>query len=194
MVQEEYLISLFNDIKNNVEFDQDVAAIAKILEVLLHIDKKKSFEYLQEIMNNYNIRQMRQDIDFKSLFVTYPLSIYDVLGIDDFLKFMKSLNKEQKEICYEYFFNTYSEQGIITLFQRVIENNRQNEEKLLIDFIMNNDLEFSNLVYNRTELFRRIIKIHLEYKLIDVSFLMGLCDNLSKKDGAVLKTLLLDIL
>lgn len=194
MVQEEYLISLFNDIKNNVEFDQDVAAIAKILEVLLHINKKKSFEYLQEIINNYDIRKMRLDIDFKPLFVTYPLSIYDVLGIDDFLKFMKSLNKEQKEICYEYFFNTYSEQGITTLFQRVIENNRQNEEKLLIDFIMNNDLEFSNLVYNRTELFRRIIKIHLEYKLIDVSFLMGLCDNLSKKDGAVLKTLLLDIL
>jgi len=193
-VREEDLKILFNNIIDNLELDDDIVAIAKILEVLLHVNKKESFKNFKKVLNKYDIRRLKYDIDFTSLLVLYPIKIEEILGVKSFLDFVSSLNLKQKRLFYEYFFNTYKESGIVLLFKDVIKNNEKENEELLIKFITENDQDFPALIYSRVQLFKWIIKFHLDYNLIDISFLISLCEMTNPKDAAVLKTLLLDIL
>ena len=59
-----YITNLFDNIKNNIEFDSDIIAINTILNTMLKIDLNKSIKSWKYVLKRYNIKLLSKDMDF----------------------------------------------------------------------------------------------------------------------------------
>ncbi|MCI9280789.1 MAG: hypothetical protein HFI49_00815 [Bacilli bacterium] len=185
---------LIDDIKDEIEFDSDVVALKSLLLVLLNYNVKLSFENWKYLILNYDINSMKQDINFLPLIRDYPKMLIKKIGVENFFDFMQEIPFLKTNIIYVTIFNVFSSDCLIyQSLEYYMKNNDNDSELKFIKSILNKSSYFSTLFFNKTEMIKRIIILHIENKSVQLDFLKSLIDKIdSKKEQAVLKALLID--
>lgn len=192
----DYCQQLFDDIKDNIEFDSDIIALESLLSALLKYNQEKSINNWKYIILKYDIRNMNCELDFGPLIKDYPEKMMQKIGIEKFFSYMKNIPSSKLKVVYEAIFNVYSlDCFIYQSLSYYIKMNLKSEERTLIKNVLDRSNSFSKIFFDKTELIKRIIILHIENNNICIDYLkelINIVDN--KKDQAVLKTLLIDYL
>lgn len=194
MDKEKYLINLYEDIEKEIEFDSDIEALVKILEVLYHINGKESFELWRQLIEKHNIKELENDIDLLPLLVTYPMKIIKEKGLEHFFNQMNIISVANQKIIYKELFNIYHENSLLYsyMLHLIIEKKEQEELRTIESIIKHNHL-FSISTFDLFHFLRKIILIHIEQNKISIPLFEKLIDHIhNKKEQAILKTLYID--
>ena len=185
---------LIDDIKDEIEFDSDVVALKSLLLILLKHNIKLSFENWKYLILKYDINSLKHDINFLPIIKDYPKMLIKKIGVENFFDFMQEIPFFKANIIYITLFNVFSSDCLIyQSLDYYIKNNDNDSELDFIKIILNKSSYISTLFFNKTEMIKRIIILHIENKSIQLDFLKTLIDKIdSKKEQAVLKTLLID--
>lgn len=185
---------LIDDIKDEIEFVSDVVALKSLLLILLKHNIKSSFENWKYLILKYDINSLKHDINFLPIIKDYPKMLIKKIGVENFFDFMQEIPFFKANIIYITLFNVFSSDCLIyQSLDYYIKNNDNDSELNFIKSILNKSSYFSTLFFNKTEMIKRIIILHIENKSIQLDFLKTLIDKIdSKKEQAVLKTLLID--
>ena len=92
MNQAHLIEELFNNLKDKIEFDEDVVALFQILKKMLKINKEKSIECWYYIMNHYNLKEMRKEINFNPLTNLYLLEILNTHNLNFLFKLLGNIS------------------------------------------------------------------------------------------------------
>lgn len=185
---------LIDDIKDEIEFDSDVVALKSLLLILLKHNIKLSFENWKYLILKYDINSLKHDINFLPIIKDYPKMLIKKIGVENFFDFMQEIPFFKANIIYITLFNVFSSDCLIyQSLEYYMKNNDNDSELDFIKSILNKSSYFSTLFFNKTEMIKRIIILHIENKSVQLDFLKSLIDKIdSKKEQAVLKTLLID--
>lgn len=194
MKRDKLLENLFNDIKDNIEFDEDVTALATLLNSMLNKNIEISFNSWQYLILKYDINTLIEDINFTPLIKTYTENFLLKVGSKTFFKYMINIPSNKLDLIYKNIFNIYNNDCIVyKMIENYLKSNNLKAEKNFIEDILNNSNSFPKTIYNKTDLIKRIIIIHLNNNNIPEKFLKELINKVeSKKEKAILKTLLID--
>lgn len=192
----DYCQQLIDDIKDDIEFDSDIVALESLLLVLLNYNQSKSFDNWKYIILKYDIINLKGELDFNPIIKNYPEKLLQKVGIEKFFDYMKDISLTKAKIIYEILFNVYNSNCIIYNFlSDYIRKNENNKEKKLIKSVLDKSDLFSKAFFDKTELIKRVIVLHLENNRVCIDYLEELINLVnSKKDQAVLKTLLINYL
>lgn len=189
-----YITNLFNNIKNNIEFDSDIIAINTILNTMLKIDLNKSIKSWKYVLKRYNIKLLSKDMDFTPILKDYPTHLLEEIGLQNFLDLINSFKKEHLEYLHNNLFNIYLEEcGLFTALSKIIITGDKKREREFIDIAIKEYKSYPLGIFDPADFIHRVIIFHLQNNLKDISFLLTLAEiPRSKKDQALLKTLLID--
>lgn len=189
-----YIIDLFNDLKDKIEYDEDVAALFKILKNLLKIDKNLGIQKWIYIIEKYPLKEIKKEIDFTPLTQKFLIELLKYQNLEEILNLLTKLPLENKGIIENEFFNVFNKQsGIYNFFEKVIKNKETSKEIENIKLIKNNAKNYDPLIFDFTTFLKNIILIHIQTNNINIKVLLKISDfSNNKKDKALLKTLFID--
>lgn len=194
MNKHDYIMDLYNDIKDRIELDSDVGALYTILCKLFQMDREESIKCWKYLILKYDIKEMGRDIDFLPLIKDYPIMILENLGLNAFFQEVESISHSKLEYIYQFLFNIYDANSFIyQSLDYYIKRNRYQDEKKLIQIFLEKKKDFFKGIFDQTEFIRRVILLHLKRKNVSLEFINYLIDLIDNaKDKAVLKTLIID--
>lgn len=194
MNKHDYIMNLYNDIKDNVELDSDVVALYTILCRLFQIDLEESISCWKYLILKYDIKEKGRDIDFLPLIKDYPIKILEKLGLSCFFQKTDGIPQSKLEYIYQFLFNIYDANSFIyQSLDYYIKRSRYQDEKKLIQIFLEKKKDFFKGIFDQTEFIRRVILLHLKRKNVSLEFINYLIDLIDNaKDKAVLKTLIID--
>lgn len=196
MTKSDFCQHLIDDIKDEVDFDSDVEALAALLVILLEYNVKKSFDNWKYLVLKYDFDSLNKDIDFIPLKKDYPEKLIQKVGIESFFNYMKDIPTSKAIMIYNAIFNIYcSDCFIYQSLNYYIKMNDNNSEVVLIKNILDKSKLVSKMFFDKTEFIKRIILLHVKNERIPIDFLQDLINSIeNKKDRAVLNALLIDYL
>lgn len=194
MNKHDYIMDLYNDIKDRIELDSDVVALYTILCKLFQMDREESINCWKYLILKYDIKEIGRDIDFLPLIKDYPIMILENLGLNAFFQEVESISHSKLEYIYQFLFNIYDANSFIyQSLDYYIKRNRYQDEKKLIQIFLEKKKDFFKGIFDQTEFIRRVILLHLKRKNVSLEFINYLIDLIDNaKDKAVLKTLIID--
>lgn len=194
MSKSHYLENIFADLKDEIVFDEVVVALAKLLKVMLKYDVKQSVNNWLYLMQNYNLKTLRQEIDFTPLtkeFIIELLRYQDLTQL--FLNFKRIPNDNLKHILKEFMNVFNKESGIYQYFYGLIKEHKNELELSEIYFVVKSSSKFDILVFDLTSFLKEIIKIHISLHDINKTLFEQLvCIPKSQKEQALLRTIFID--
>ena len=190
------ICDLFDDIKDNIEYDSDITAIYELIIRLLDYDEDLALKLWLYLVNKYDIIKLRKDIDFTLLLEEFPFTFLKRRGLKTFCDACFLIEKEKALYLKRIFFNVFNDESLILkLVQSYIKEEKSKKEKELIELIYKNSGEIPREVFDFATFIKKVIYFHLQYEKINVNFLLVFIDKVkNNKDKAVLKTLLIDYL
>ena len=193
MNQAHFIEELFNSLKDKIEFDEDISALFQILKKMLKINKKKSIEYWLYIMNHYNLKDMRKEINFEPLTNNYLLEILKIDNLSNLYYLLEIILPVNKKIIEGTFFNIYKKNsGIYMYFKKIIIKKAKEQEISEIKLVINQEIN-NKMFFDTVEFLKRIMEYHLKIKDTDLNHLLKIAMiPQNKKDQSLLKTLLID--
>ena len=194
MSKSHYLENIFADLKDEIAFDEDVVALYKLLKVMLKYDVKQSVNNWLYLMKNYNLKTLRQEIDFTPLtkeFIIELLRYQDLTQL--FLNFKRIPNDNLNHILKEFMNVFNKESGIYQYFYGLIKEHKNELELSEIYFVVKVSSKFDILVFDLTSFLKEIIKIHISLHDINKTLFEQLvCIPKSQKEQALLRTIFID--
>lgn len=186
---------LYNELKDKIEFDEDVEALFVIIKKILHENKEEGIYSWLYLFQNYQLKDLEYDIDFTLLTYDFVLEILKKESLSSFLLLLDKMPIENKNILIQTFFNIFhKEKGIYLYFKRLILEEKEKKEyqelKTMLELKKKDTLTFDTVYF-----LRNILKIHLKYQKVNLDLLLKIT-NLAHnpKDIALLKTVLIDYL
>lgn len=186
---------LYNELKDKIEFDEDVEALFVIIKKILHENKEEGIYSWLYLFQNYQLKDLEYDIDFTLLTHDFVLEILKKESLSSFLLLLDKMPIENKNILIQTFFNIFhKEKGIYLYFKRLILEEKEKKEyqelKTMLELKKKDTLTFDTVYF-----LRNILKIHLKYQKVNLDLLLKIT-NLAHnpKDIALLKTVLIDYL
>ena len=186
---------LYNELKDKIEFDEDVEALFVIIKKILHENKEEGIYSWLYLFQNYQLKDLEYDIDFTLLTHDFVLEILKKESLSSFLLLLDKMPIENKNILIQTFFNIFhKEKGIYLYFKRLILEEKEKKEyqelKTMLELKKKDTLTFDTIYF-----LRNILKIHLKYQKVNLDLLLKIT-NLAHnpKDIALLKTVLIDYL
>ena len=186
---------LYNELKDKIEFDEDVEALFVIIKKILHENKEEGIYSWLYLFQNYQLKDLKYDIDFTLLTHDFVLEILKKESLSSFLLLLDKMPIENKNILIQTFFNIFhKEKGIYLYFKRLILEEKEKKEyqelKTTLELKKKDTLTFDTVYF-----LRNILKIHLKYQKVNLDLLLKIT-NLAHnpKDIALLKTVLIDYL
>ena len=186
---------LYNELKDKIEFDEDVEALFVIIKKILHENKEEGIYSWLYLFQNYQLKDLKYDIDFTLLTHDFVLEILKKESLSSFLLLLDKMPIENKNILIQTFFNIFhKEKGIYLYFKRLILEEKEKKEyqelKTMLELKKKDTLTFDTVYF-----LRNILKIHLKYQKVNLDLLLKIT-NLAHnpKDIALLKTVLIDYL
>ena len=186
---------LYNELKDKIEFDEDVEALFVIIKKILHENKEEGIYSWLYLFQNYQLKDLEYDIDFTLLTHNFVLEILKKESLSSFLLLLDKMPIENKNILIQTFFNIFhKEKGIYLYFKRLILEEKGKKEyqelKTMLELKKKDTLTFDTVYF-----LRNILKIHLKYQKVNLDLLLKIT-NLAHnpKDIALLKTVLIDYL
>ena len=70
-----FIEQLYHDLKDDIEFDEDIRALSSILKELIKIDENKSINNWIFIMTKYKWNKLNKDIDFSPLVTDFIVEV-----------------------------------------------------------------------------------------------------------------------
>lgn len=194
MNKAKYIDLLFSDIKDEVEFDIDVLSLFKILKAMLQIDVSKSVEAWLYLVNKYNVLELKKDIDFEPLLNLYLVELLNYRTFLEVREVISMICVDNQQIIWQFFLNSFNENsGIYKYIDKLILNENYEEElKVIKDLVKRKD-EFDKAIFDVLTFLKNIVFKHIQRGKTNINFLMQLANMaISRKDRAILKTLLID--
>ena len=186
---------LYNELKDKIEFDEDVEALFVIIKKILHENKEEGIYSWLYLFQNYQLKDLEYDIDFTLLTHDFVLEILKKESLSSFLLLLDKMPIENKNILIQTFFNILNkEKEIYLYFKRLILEEKEKKEyqelKTMLELKKKDTLTFDTVYF-----LRNILKIHLKYQKVNLDLLLKIT-NLAHnpKDIALLKTVLIDYL
>ena len=194
MISQEEIQSLFDILKDNLEFDRDVMAITKILKKELEIDFPKAIKNWKYLLNKYDLKTLSEDINMKPLTTEFPLLIIENAGIQSFLTIRGELSDNNKFLIDNAIFNTFKpNEGISLIVEDLINQKKEKEEMAFIDSIIAFQRDFPKEIFDITEFLYNIILWHLEKREINLNHLKNICLKApSIKEQTILRAMFID--
>lgn len=194
MDKSDFCQQLIDDIKDDVLLDSDIMALESLLLFLLENDVERSFNNWKYLILKYDIKSLNNDLDFQRLVKNFPEKLMEKVGIESFFNYMEKLPHLKSQIVYKSIFNIYSSECFIyRSLDCYIKKNCKSLEKDLINTILDKSSVFSKLFFDKAELIKRVIVLHIENSSVPIDYLKELIDIVdNKKEQAVLKALLID--
>lgn len=194
MDKSDFCQQLIDDIKDDVLLDSDIMALESLLLFLLENDVERSFNNWKYLILKYDIKSLNNDLDFQRLVKNFPEKLMEKVGIEVFFNYMEKLPHLKSQIVYKSIFNIYSSECFIyRSLDYYIKKNYKTLEKDLIRTILDKSSIFSKLFFDKAELIKRVIVLHIENSSVPIDYLKELIDIVdNKKERAVLKALLID--
>lgn len=194
MDKEDYIESLFNDIKDSIAFDSDVIAIHKLLEAMLKINYKKAIRMWKYIIESYDIKNLKREIDFELILNLFPSQLFNKIEIKNFFQILQDISYVKRNEINKIFFNVYDDKsGLYIILKDLIINSKKKQEREFINLVLKYSEEFPKDIFDLNIFLKKIILIHINSSSIDNDFLINLTEIPSTaKDRAILKALLID--
>lgn len=189
-----YIVKLFDDIKEDIEFDSDVVTIEVLLNKMLDYDVEQSFLNWAWILKKYDILKLMNDIDFLPLLHGFPISFMKKVGYVSFFEYLNRIPLFSQKLVFDSLFNVFTSSSIFDDFiSSFILNKDIKGEKDFIFFILKQSNMFSKDIFDEAKFLKKIIELHIQREYVPVSLLKPLTDYpKEKKERAILKTLLID--
>ncbi len=193
MISQKETQELFNILKDEIEFDRDIVAISRILISQFSYNQALAEKNWQYILNNYNIKELQQDLDFEPILKKIPLLIIKQEGISAYLKLRDNLKKDNQFLTdNEIFCTSTPNDGIYVIIDGLITKENYTEEKTIINEVIKNSFKLPKELFEITEFLRNIIKSHITKNKMNLDLINELIIQApTKKDQALLKTLLI---
>ena len=188
-----YIEELFDDLKDEIEFDEDVIAVFKILKAMIKIDIKKGVENYLYLMSHYSFKDLAQEINIIPLTKYFLIELLKYQKIEDILKLLEEIPLDNRILIESNLINTFTtKSGIYQYFKTIITKKETKKEIKEIELILKINT-FSPLYFDKVAFLKNIILIHLKTKNIDLPILLKIA-NYPKhnKDRALLKSLFID--
>lgn len=194
MNKAKYIDLLFSDIKDEVEFDIDVLSLFKILKAMLQIDVSKSVEAWLYLVNKYNVLELKKDIDFEPLLNLYLVELLNYRTFLEVREVISMICVDNQQIIWQFFLNSFNENsGIYKYIDKLILNENYEEELEVIKDLVKRKDEFDKAIFDVLTFLKNIVFKHIQRGKTNINFLMQLANMaISRKDRAILKTLLID--
>lgn len=194
MNKAKYIDLLFSDIKDEVEFDIDVLSLFKILKAMLQIDVSKSVEAWLYLVNKYNVLELKKDIDFEPLLNLYLVELLNYRTFLEVKGVISMVCVDNQQIIWQFFLNSFNENsGIYKYIDKLILNENYEEELEVIKDLVKRKDEFDKAIFDVLTFLKNIVFKHIQRGKTNINFLMQLANMaISRKDRAILKTLLID--
>lgn len=194
MDKEAYIESLFNDIKDSIAFDSDVIAIHKLLEAMLKINYKKAIRMWKYIIESYDIKNLKREIDFELILNLFPSQLFNKIEIKNFFQILQDISYVKRNEINKIFFNVYDDKsGLYIILKDLIINSKKKQEREFVNLVLKYSEEFPKDIFDLNIFLKKIILIHINSSIIDNDFLLNLTEIPSTaKDRAILKALLID--
>jgi len=194
MDKSDYITSLFNNIKDDIEFDSDIIALNSLLNAMLNLNVLKSFNNWKYIIDKYEIQKLGLDIDFTPLYIDYLVNLIKKIGFKEFFVLFESVLINKRKIIYSSLFNIYDNNCFLFVYIRnLINKNWLKEEKEFINLIIKESISFSKETFDKTEFLKKIIIMHINNNKVNSKFLEDLTNMPeTSKERAILKALLID--
>lgn len=188
------LEKLFNNLKDNLEFDSDVIAITKLLNALFILKKEEAIGKWQSILEKYDIAKLEVDIDFTPLIKDFPAMLFQELELETFLNIVD--NTLVKEKIYLNVFNTLEiDSALNKKVKTLIKAKDEKKEKEFILEIVKYQNKFPKLVFDLNTLLQNVILSHLKNADCNLKLLEEYTEIPANiKDKTLLKVLLIDYL
>ncbi len=188
-----YINELYDNIKDNIEFDSDVIALEKILIAMLNLDVLKSIEKWIYIINKSYLNDLSKDVDLNPLIKKFPLEIIKKISFVKFIDIVEGLDNN-KDLVYNALFDVFEDDcGIFEIITDFINKDLKNKEREIIYLIIEKSRIYSQTVFDIMQFLKKIIAIHLKQKNKNISLLLEYTKiPKSIKDQSVLKSLLID--
>ena len=192
-MKSKYIEQLFNELKDRVEYDSDIKALYLIINKMLDIDENRAIEWWVYLLNNYDFKSLKNDIDFRGILYDIPKEMFKRGLGDNFWRIRGSIKEDKKKIIDNSVLNVYKDSAIKDVLEYMVMEKKFLEEKKLVNNILDNRADIAKEVFELGDFVRFIIMLHLKYDNIDKDWLFHLIYLLDdNKERAKLSTLLID--
>lgn len=188
-----FIDGLYDELKDKIEFDEDVEALSKILIATLQIDRKLSQNRWLYIMQRYNLKTLKEEIDFYPLIENYLKKYLDYTNLKELLNLISLLPINNKIIVDNIFMNTFNQNSYLyQYFKKNILAGKFEKELLEIKMIISS-YNNNKYIFSETNFLKNIILIHINTNKINLEYLLKLT-NIPQcpKAQSLLKSLLID--
>ncbi len=190
----DFLNELFDNIKDRIIYDSDVAALEKILEAIFKKDREKAMMKWKYLLDKYDIITLKKDIDFTPILKDFPTIILQTVNLAEFYKILDNI--KYKNLIYEHVFNVFDKNSAIyALLNNLIIRKEVGKERETLKLIVKKANIFPKITFDLNILLKNIILFHLEQSEKNLDLLWEYTDIPEDiKEKSVLKTLLIDYL
>lgn len=195
MTKKEMILSLLDDLKDSIEFDTDIKAFSLLLLHLLPNHISDSLSYFYYFVSHYDIGTLKYNIDFTPLFCTYLEKLIDITSVEDYFHYLESISYEKQLVITSYLFSVHPSSYLFTIIKDGLEKKKYKQVEEMVLIIIGKEKYLSKRYFDLTTFLDFVIRTYLDVFKHSNDFLVSLTNvPTSKKERAVLKSLLIDYL
>ena len=191
-----FIEQLYHDLKDDIEFDEDIRALSSILKELIKIDENKSINNWIFIMTKYKWNKLNKDIDFSPLVTDFIVEVLKNNSIKKIFEILQPLPLNNQQLIKDQFFNVFDlNSGINQYLKNLINDKMKNNNQIFLEIklILNYSKNLNKLIFYEEFFLKNVIKMYLEQPEKDIAFLLKIIElTKDNKNKALLKTLLID--
>ncbi|CDF12290.1 unknown [Mycoplasma sp. CAG:776] len=191
-----FIEQLYHDLKDDIEFDEDIRALSSILKELIKIDENKSINNWIFIMTKYKWNKLNKDIDFSPLVTDFIVEVLKNNSIKKIFEILQPLPLNNQQLIKDQFFNVFDlNSGINQYLKNLINDKMKNNNQIFLEIklILNYSKNLNKLIFDEEFFLKNVIKMYLEQPEKDIAFLLKIIElTKDNKNKALLKTLLID--
>lgn len=189
-----YVQKLYDDLKDNLEFDEDIRSLFTTLVYMLKEDSNRAVDSWIYVLKKYSLKEIKRDIDVTPLTSEFIGDLLKDKDLDYVFGLLSMFSLDNQDVVWQDFFNTISvDSKLFQYFRILIEKENFGKETQEIKLIIKKSRGFSKLYYHNMPLLKNIILIHMELGKMDMPTLLSIANiPKSRKEQAILKTLFID--
>ena len=146
-----FIEQLYHDLKDDIEFDEDIRALSSILKELIKIDENKSINNWIFIMTKYKWNKLNKDIDFSPLVTDFIVEVLKNNSIKKIFEILQPLPLNNQQLIKDQFFNVFDlNSGINQYLKNLINDKMKNNNQIFLEIklILNYSKNLNKLIFD----------------------------------------------
>ena len=158
-----FIEQLYHDLKDDIEFDEDIRALSSILKELIKIDENKSINNWIFIMTKYKWNKLNKDIDFSPLVTDFIVEVLKNNSIKKIFEILQPLPLNNQQLIKDQFFNVFDlNSGINQYLKNLINDKMKNNNQIFLEIklILNYSKNLNKLIFDEEFFLKNVIKMY----------------------------------